>query len=169
MSTLRSLSYFVMAALMLFSCSRADDGYSVSQAGQGESAPDFTLLNLQKEPVTLSSFREEKPVLLFFWATWCPFCRRQIPELAHLRNQYSPEELEILAIDIQETSDQVAPYAAQMGMNYTVLLDETAAVSGAYGIVGVPTLVLVDKEGKKIRTDHALTPELLSAIRRGIT
>ena len=164
----RVFLYFLAVTLVFFSCS-GEEGFYVSQAGVDQNTPDFTLLNLNKEPVTLSSFREKRPALLFFWATWCPFCRQQIPELVRLRDQYSREALEILAIDIQETGEEVAPYAEKMGMNYTVLLDATGAVSGSYGIVGVPTLILVDKEGKRIHTDHALTRELLGAIKKSVS
>ena len=127
--------------------------------------PDFTLKDLDGNNVSLSQFRGDRPVLIAFWATWCDFCKEEIPDLTRLQNELG-DRLKILAIDIQESAIKVAPLVKARGINYTVLLDEEGEVSSAYGVVGIPTLVLVDKEGVGVAAENGLSARLLHAIEK---
>ena len=110
-------------------------------------APDFVLTDLNGQKFRLSDHRGKRPVLLIFSTTWCTFCKAEIPHFKALHETYAKQGLEVVNIDIQESKEKVARFAAQNQVPYRVLLDEEGAVSGVYEIRGVPTMILVDKNG----------------------
>jgi len=112
-----------------------------------EKAPDFVLRDLNGRKFRLSDFRGKQPVLIIFSATWCTFCREEIPHFKSIHASYAKQGLEIVNIDIQESKERVAKFTAKYGLPYRVLLDEDGAVSGIYDIRGVPSMVLVDQNG----------------------
>lgn len=111
-----------------------------------EKAPDFALKDLQDRNFKLSDHKG-KPVLLIFGATWCPYCRDEIPRLKEIYAGYGKKGLVMANIDIQESRDKVSRFADKYKLPYRVLLDETADVAKNYGVRGVPTMVLIDKQG----------------------
>ncbi|MBU2053792.1 MAG: TlpA family protein disulfide reductase [Proteobacteria bacterium] len=112
-----------------------------------EKAPDFVLTDLDGRKFRLSDHRGKRPVLLIFSTTWCPSCKDEIPHLKSLHATYAKRGLEMVNIDIQESREKVAKFTAKNKLPYSTLLDEDGAVSGIYDIRGVPTLILVDKNG----------------------
>ena len=112
-----------------------------------EKAPDFVLKDLNDRKFRLSDFRGKQPVLIIFGATWCTFCREEIPRFKAIHAAYAKQGLEIVNIDIQESREKVAKFAARYGLPYRVLLDEDGTVAGIYDIRGVPSMVLVDPKG----------------------
>jgi len=129
--------------------------------------PDFTLQNLQGQPVTLSAYRGHRPVLIVFWATWCPYCVEEMPNLVKLKEKHG-DKLQILGVSIQESREKVAAWAKSRNINFPLLLDEEGDVSSKYGVVGVPTLVVVDKDGKGLVAENALNSRILGAIEQSI-
>lgn len=173
---------FVGLVLLVASCAKSDtqepartESVAVPQAtapvqkNVGVPAIDFTLNDLEGNPVTLSSFKGKQPVFIKFWATWCGYCRREIPKITELREQYSPQELAILSIDIGESPQQVSQFAERVGINYTVLLDENSTVAQQYGVLGVPTMFLVTKEGRVVAKTHQIESHLLAMIEQAVS
>ena len=116
-------------------------------AGTGSSvAPEFRLKDIEGRSVSLSDFHG-KVVILDFWATWCPPCRREIPDLISLQSQYKEQGLQIVGVALDEP-DKVKEFAQYTGMNYPVLLgnDDVSALYG--GISGIPTTFIIDRNGK---------------------
>lgn len=113
----------------------------------GQSAPDFSLLDLSNQTVTLSSFRGKKVILMDFWATWCGPCRMAMPGLQALQDKFKDRGLEILSLNQREDADHVRNFIQQKKYSFHVLLDQDGAIGGLYGVQGIPTLVLVDKQG----------------------
>jgi peroxiredoxin len=109
-------------------------------------AAHFNLLDLNGNKVSLSDFKD-KPLILFFWTTWCPFCRRALNFLKGFYPQLLKEGAELLAIDIGEPTYRVDNFAKRYSLPFNVLLDEDTAVADAYDILGVPTYILIDKKG----------------------
>jgi peroxiredoxin len=126
----------------------------------GTAPVDFTLETPDGERVSLERFLGEKAVLLAFWATWCPSCNKAIPELNALRSGPLSERVKILAIDYRESREKVAAFAAAKNIAYTVLLDANGGVSRAYGITGLPTYILINREGRIVYADHILPGSL---------
>ena len=138
---------FILSILMLTSTSCAQTANSV-EAPIGKEAPDFTLESLRGEAVTLSSFKEEKGVLIVFGATWCPYCVKEIPELKEIFNKYKDGRIKLLYVDVQESAQKLKGFAEKHDIPYTILLDSTGAVARSYGVRGIPYQVIVNKEGK---------------------
>ena len=114
----------------------------------GTVAPlDFTLKDMNGIDVRLASFKG-KVILINFWATWCGPCRIEIPYLIELQQQYG-DELVVLGVSIDDTAEQLAPYAMQMGVNYPLLVGKGRQdFQDAYGpFWGIPVTVFVARDG----------------------
>ncbi len=109
-------------------------------------APDFTLPDLDGNQVTLSDLRGQA-ILINFWATWCPPCRLEMPGIQAVYEQYQDQGFRVLAVDIQEPPDTVRAFVEEMGLTFTILLDETGAVSQQYQVRGIPTSFFVNRQG----------------------
>ncbi|MCL2670216.1 MAG: TlpA family protein disulfide reductase [Syntrophaceae bacterium] len=138
---------------------------SRATGGPKEKAPDFILKDLEGQQFRLSDHREKRPVLIIFSTTWCTFCESEIPHFKSLHAKYGQQGLEIVNIDIRESQTKVASFAAQHQLPYQILLDEDATVSRIYEILGVPSLVLVGKDGiivcRQCQNVEALVEEAL--------
>ena len=115
-------------------------------AGENPKAPDFTLQDLNGKSFSLKDFKG-KNVLLYFTTTWCPYCKKEVPELKEMHKKYKGK-LEMLAIDMNESKAKVSSYIQKYQIPYTTLLDSEGKVAVDYSIRGVPTKVLVGKDGK---------------------
>ena len=140
----------VLAALLLAGSRQLSAPASSSPALAA--APDFTIQSLDGERYTLSKLRG-KVVLVNFWATWCPPCRREIPVLSRLHTRYKDRDFMVLGISLDEISpDQIQKFARNYKISYPVLhgsRSELGKITKSYGgIQAVPTSFLVDKQGK---------------------
>jgi len=115
----------------------------------GQRAPDFTLKDLNGKTFTLAELRDKKPVLLIFWATWCPACRQAMPYFAALHAQYAPRGLEIISINIASNDPlpRVQSFQEITKLPYRILYDEKTDVSRLYAVFGIPTTMLIDRDG----------------------
>ncbi len=112
----------------------------------GNLAPDFQLQNLDGQAVSLSDFRG-KPVLVNFWASWCPPCRSEMPYIQEIYEEWSDKGLVILAVDIGESPSTVENFMQSYNLTFPALLDINQAVALEYNIRGIPTTFLIDKDG----------------------
>jgi len=113
----------------------------------GEPSP-VALPDLAGERVDLQNQRGHL-VMLYFWATWCPYCTREMPStMETIHRELRDQGLTILAINLGESRALVAPWIEQRHITFPVLLDENGAVAGAYRVRGTPTVVLVDRQGR---------------------
>lgn len=117
-----------------------------SPEGIAPAAPEFRLPSIDGHSVSLSDFHG-KVVILDFWATWCPPCRREIPDFIALQSQYAGQGLQIVGVALDEP-DKVKGFAQSWGMNYPVLLGDNAIANLYGGISGIPTTFLIDRTGK---------------------
>lgn len=109
-------------------------------------APDFTLPVLSGGTVRLSDLRG-RPVLLNFWATWCPACRTELPALQAAYERYG-DQVAFLAIDVKEPDDTVAKFITKFDLTFPVLLDRDGAVSDQlYRVRGIPTTLILAPDG----------------------
>ena len=107
---------------------------------------DFTLTDLGGKSWTLRDLRG-KVVLVNFWATWCPPCRKEMPDLEALYSRFHDQGLVILAIS-DEDSSKVAPYIADHHFTYPVLLDPGRNVARQFIVQGIPKSFIYDREGR---------------------
>lgn len=112
----------------------------------GQFAPNFTLTDTKGQSVTLSDLRG-RPVWLNFWATWCPWCNKEIPQIESVEDEYAGR-IDIYGVDVQQSQSTVAQYMAAKAVNYPVLLDSQGAVAASYGVQGLPMSVFIGPHGK---------------------
>lgn len=131
----------------------------------GYRAPDFSLATLNGKNVRLSDFAG-RPVLINFWATWCGPCRAEIPSLEAASRHFGDRAV-ILGVNVQESPRLVAPYLAELGMTYPVVLDTDASVSLSYRVRAFPTSFFVDAHGVIIQIEAGSISEALILKRLG--
>ncbi len=110
-------------------------------------APALQAVDLQGRAKTLADYRG-KVVLLNFWATWCPPCRREMPSMERLRRKMAGQPLEIVALDSAESRDDVQTYLAQLDLGFPVLLDVDGQNTRRWKVYALPTTFLLDAEGR---------------------
>jgi len=112
-------------------------------------APNFALKDLDGKTQRLSAYKG-KVVLVNFWATWCPPCRREMPSMERLYQKLKGEPFMVLAIDQNESFDLVFAFTGQLDPSPTfpLLLDEKAKTPPQWGVKGLPTSFIVDKQGR---------------------
>ena len=111
----------------------------------GHPAPDFTVTDAAGKTFKLSALRGT-PVVLNFWATWCPPCQAELPEL-QAGSQRLAGQVAIVGLNQGETPEQVKAFAQQTGLTYPIPLDPNMAVSGVYGVRNLPTTFFIDRSG----------------------
>ncbi|MFH1269810.1 MAG: TlpA disulfide reductase family protein [Candidatus Omnitrophota bacterium] len=116
-------------------------------SGAPESAPAFTLLDLENKQFSLSDFKG-KPIILFFWTTWCPYCLSQLKLLNSMYVGLLEDGVEIVSINEDEFANKVPEFIKNHPLSYRILLDTDNNVARAFGVMGVPTYILINKEGR---------------------
>jgi cytochrome c biogenesis protein CcmG, thiol:disulfide interchange protein DsbE len=120
-------------------------------------APAFTLTDLSGKQVSLADFRG-KVVVLDFWATWCPPCKKEIPDFIELQKQYGSRGVQILGIALDQP-DKVSEFVQQNGVNYPILLGNDAITAKYGGIDGIPTTFVIDKQGRIVNRFEGFRPK----------
>lgn len=111
---------------------------------------NFTAQDLQGISRNSAQWIGKQPVVLNFWGTWCPPCRREIPDLVKLYDEYHSRGIEIIGLAVKDEPGDVSSYAMRAGMKW-VLLMANDDVLQAYNVVnGVPTTVFLDADGREI-------------------
>ena len=133
-------------------------------------APALKLKDLDGQLHDLAQLKG-RVVLINFWATWCPPCRREMPSMERLSQALQGEAFSVLAVDVGEDADTINAFNAQFDTppTFPILLDTRSQVMQAWQVAGLPTTFLVDKQGRIVASaiggrefDH---PELIQAIR----
>jgi cytochrome c biogenesis protein CcmG, thiol:disulfide interchange protein DsbE len=141
----------VVASLLVLTlgvCGCAGPDRQSAPAGLlGKPMPNFALSDLGGQEVSLESLRG-KVVLIDFWATWCNPCHQQTKILAKLWPEVSQEDVVFLALNSGEPVETVKRFAAKSPFDYPVLLDPEDSVALKLKIEALPTLVVLDREGK---------------------
>lgn len=125
----------------------ADTTSSVTTTRTNDLALDFTLKLTDGKDIKLSDHKG-KIVIIDFWATWCPPCRRGIPDLVEIQKKYQKEVL-IIGISLDnETKPDVVPFIKKFGINYPVAYGTTEVVEAFGNIEAIPTSFIIDKSGQ---------------------
>lgn len=119
----------------------------------GKPAPDATMpVVANGDPGARMKLTELRghAVVLDFWATWCGPCAMQAPILDRIARRHQKKGLVVLGVNVSEPAETARAYAAQKGLSYPIVLDETHEVSDLYGVDKLPSLVVINKEGRVV-------------------
>ncbi len=145
---LKILLLFFMLSITLFAEVKNENKYI-----------DFSLLTIESKKIKLSDIVGKKIVLLNFWASWCPYCVAEIPQLKRLYTKYKDKGLEIVAVNILENKNVVSRFVKKNKITYFVVLDTDGKVAQLYNVRGIPQNFLIDTKGKIVYIAHQLPPE----------
>jgi thiol-disulfide isomerase/thioredoxin len=163
---------FLILPLVLWSCSADDTGLgenqaavAQSQSGQsssgtavaqepaGQAAMRLSVPDPDGVPHQLSKWIGQQPVVINFWGTWCPPCRREIPDLVRLYDEYRDRDVEIISIALEKTPNpgpQVRAFVRQAGMEWVQLMANEQVVRVFEYRGSVPTTIFLDREGREV-------------------
>jgi peroxiredoxin len=150
----------VVGRLLLAVVISTGPGIQAQAPKVGQPAPAFTLHTIDGDSVRLSQFRGQ-PVVLKFWATWCPTCRTEMPELVAARGAHAKSGLQVLAINAEDPPERMRRYLTGLSVSHELvtLIDPHSHVGKLYHVPVLPTTMFVDSGGV-LRSIHqgAITP-----------
>ncbi|OJW45307.1 MAG: thioredoxin [Thiobacillus sp. 65-1059] len=144
--------------------------HSLTAAAAKNPAPALKLKDLDGQLHDLAALKG-KVVLVNFWATWCPPCRREMPSMERLAQKLRGDNFVVLAVDVGEDADTVHAFSSRMESppSFPILLDPHGRTMQAWGVAGLPTTYLIDRQGRIVagaiggrEFDH---PEIERAVR----
>jgi peroxiredoxin len=146
---------------------KAPEAGEPAHALSGKPAPDFTLTALDGQSLHLAALKG-KPVVLDFWATWCPPCRKLLPSIQKLHDEMG-DKVAVIGVNDEDRAT-VQRFVADNHVTVPQALDTDHAVSAAYGVQGIPFTVFIDKDGniaavhEGIDLDHDLYADLKAEV-----
>ncbi|MFN3395683.1 MAG: TlpA family protein disulfide reductase [Thermodesulfovibrionales bacterium] len=125
----------------------------------GDKAPHFVATSLDGKKIDYSTFKGKKPLYLIFWATWCPNCKREIPHVVNLHKKLG-DNIEFIGVNIgiNENLEAVTGYIKSYGINFPIIYDRDGKIIRAFGVMGTPTHIIIDRNGV-VRYRDAEMPE----------
>ena len=113
----------------------------------GDTAPDFTVMTLDGEGFTLSEHLEGdgRPVFLNMWASWCPPCRAEMPDIDAASESH--EDVKFVGVAANDDPAEAAEFATSIGIGYTIGFDENGDMARAYEVVGLPASYIISSDG----------------------
>lgn len=149
-----------MLFLVITSCS----GLS-HKAERGGRLPNIRVISLSGASSDLDSMVDNQAALIVFWATWCEPCRAEVPDINRLAEQYAPQKFRVIGVAMGEPINVVKAGAAQLGIQYPVVVAPDTAQLADVGIEKIPKLVLADNTGRVIMVETGLTDALRTGIK----
>lgn len=136
------LLVLLVTALLLISCSNEKE----KKAEIGKPAPNFTLTDLQGNEWQLTDLRG-KVIFINFWATWCPPCVEEMPDMEALNKKMANAPFKMITILSNDRPDFAAQMVKKIGATFSVLIDPDSLVGNQYGLTGVPETFIIDPQG----------------------
>jgi peroxiredoxin len=133
---------------------------SVTALAEEPGVPDFTLVNIQGEEVSLSDLLSAGPVILDFWATWCKPCLKAFPGLQSLLNDYGDRGLSVVTVSVDgpKSRARVAPLIRSKKYTFEVVFDSQGRVARKYGAMSLPRTLLISPEGEIVHATVGYRP-----------
>ena len=113
----------------------------------GDAAPEFTSTTIDGEVFDLADYRGKQPVYLKFWATWCNYCKAEMPHLKHIREQYDDLVVMTVNIGLNDSVANINELYQKQGYRLPTVFDLDGSLTRLYGIVGTPHSVVIDRHG----------------------
>ncbi len=165
MKKLLIYSFIVLLSISSFACEKNDKENSSFENSSlpldgNKKAPDFALTSVDGKIIKLSDYKG-KVVIIDFWATWCPPCRKGIPDLIAIQNEYAGKVVVIgISVDREgQTKQDVPGFIKSNGINYPIVYFTDKVVNDFGGIEAIPTSFVIDKKGNIVDTHVGLVPK----------
>lgn len=123
--------------------------FNTYAANVGDAAPDFSATALDGKKISYSAdLKGKKPVYLIFWATWCPVCKKELPQVKELHKRLG-DRIEFIGINvgINEMEEDVKGYIKKNGLDFKMVFDKDTKISRSFGVMGTPTQLIIDRSG----------------------
>jgi thiol-disulfide isomerase/thioredoxin len=148
--------------------------FPAASALAGKDAPDVSFSMVANAPaegakVSLGDLRGHA-VLLDFWASWCGPCRHEIPIVQGIARRYGDQGLSVIGVNTSDEAGNAAPFAKQLHLTFPIAYDEGQRVAAAFGVEGLPTLVVISKTGKvlAVRSGETSDSDLDALVKRAL-
>ncbi len=156
MKALKIVFIALLSLNSIWSCSSSNNNKTAEQApsnlpqsmpAKSTSSPTFVVADLKGNSHTFEEFKGKGPLMLNFWGTWCPPCRRELPDLVKIYEEYKPKGLEIVGLAVKDTPEKVRQFAGENNLNWVMLMANMDAMVSFGATQGVPTTIFFDKNG----------------------
>lgn len=135
----------------------------------GTRAPAAAVQTLDGKATDLSQYVGTGPVLIEFWATWCPSCKELEPQMKAAAKKYAGRMRFVgVAVSVNQSPERVKAYVAKHGIPGTILFDRSGAATGAYDVPATSYIVVLDRTGKVVYTGQGGDQNIEAAIRKGL-
>ena len=158
-----------LAAIIIVPFFKGAPSSSSGPAGlAGQAAPVFDLLDDNGKPVSLAQYRG-RVVVMNLWASWCPPCRAEMPDLQRLAEAYRGSNLTIVGVNEGESAQRASDFAASLRIAFPIWIDDQQRYGRVYAALGLPTTVVVGRDGLVVRGfDGPLAYEQMRAAVQGL-
>lgn len=125
---------------------------------QGDKLLPFTAKDMDGKTVDSATFIGKKPVMLIFWASWCPNCKSEVPKVNALVKKYSSQGMGFIGINVgyNDSEGRARRFMDKTGISYPVVFDKKGLIPRQYGVQGVPTVLVANKQGVVIYKDYGV-------------
>ena len=147
MRVMRALALTALVGIQTVSAVGSGQPQRLTPLPELAPAPAFALQDLDGRTHRLSDYRGQ-PVIVNFWATWCPPCRAEMPSMQRAWQRVKAEGIQILAVNVGEDADSIFQFTANYPVEFPLLMDADAVVVGAWPVKGLPTTFVVDPQGR---------------------
>lgn len=163
---MRSATRAVLATAVLV-CALAPRAFAVSHPAVGEAAPSFRLPGLAADTVASDSLAG-RLVYVDFWASWCVPCRRSFPFMQKLEERFGARGLAVVAINLDQDRGAANKFLAAYPSTFHVAFDPAGVSARAFGVDGMPTSLLVGRDGKVLERHVGFEPKAAHALEERI-
>lgn len=123
-----------------------------------DAAPDFQLETLSGDPLSLAALKG-RVVVVNFWATWCNWCKYEMPALQAVHRKYSDQGFVVLGVNVEEPRPLVEAYVERYGLSFPVVLDVAGTTAESYKVRALPMTFFIDREGTIVRVQRGAMRE----------
>jgi thiol-disulfide isomerase/thioredoxin len=154
-----------LSVVLLPTFSRGEGGWSVNRAEVRESVShrDPEVVDTTGTKVPFRSFLGRKPLVVIFWATWCPLCKAEIQTLNRLA---ADPAIQVLAVNLGESEEKVQSFISSYHVGYPVVRDPGWQTTTAYKVVGIPACILLDRGGQILYRGSTVPENIEAFVRR---
>jgi thiol-disulfide isomerase/thioredoxin len=149
---------FLLAILLFVSCSSSDneksgggenDSLAVNRLAKATSG-SFALFDLNGNIRRFEEFKGHYPLVLNFWATWCPPCRVELPDLKRIYEEYQPRGLQMIGLAVSDSPERVRRFAEEYKLGWLMLIANQQVASSFRLGRGIPVTIFIDKDGREV-------------------